>query len=30
MVDEQFEDADSYNLNYMKDKITFRDIIHIV
>jgi hypothetical protein len=27
MVDEQFEDADSYNLNYMKDKITFRDII---
>ena len=27
MVVEQFEDADSYNLNYMKDKITFRDII---
>lgn len=23
----QFEDAESYNLNYMKDKITFRDII---
>lgn len=27
MVEEQYEDAESYSQNYMKDKITFRDII---
>lgn len=26
-METQFEDAESYSLNYMKDKITFRDII---